>query len=248
MEAFGLYVEPRVSDLFRKEKMKKLPIAVLGIYAALFTLGLLGCDNASSSSDNKGGLFAPEDRGELEITIDPSLYGSSVYICSSGSEINPASSPSASSVANASGMIVLNSAAGSRWNGTGNFYVYLVKNSIVAAIGQTTFSNGTGTISSFTPAGLTLTGVNSSLYGSSVYICSSSSETPWSDYSASSTIPNNSSSRISLNKDGSRWNVTGSFYVYLVNGSNQTVARPIYFLNGSASINLSNVTLSSSSN
>jgi hypothetical protein len=256
MEAFGLYAEPRVSDLFREEKMKKTLVAVLAIYAALFTLGLLGCDNASSSSDNDDSLFNPKPRGELIIiNLDSTLYGSLVYICDSDSEINPASqyrAKSSTPVTNASEAIVLNSTAGSRWNGTDYYYVYLVKNSIVAAIDSTNFSNGNGIISSLDPAGLTLTGVNSSLYGSSVYICSSSSDNPESNYLASSSNTSIDSSTIRINlypiNSNSLWDGTNTFYVYLVKGSNKTEARQITFVNGSASINLSNVTLSSSSN
>jgi hypothetical protein len=232
--------------------MKKALVAVLAIYAALFTLGLLGCDNVSSSSDNDGSLFDPKPRGKLEITnIDPSLYGSyQVYICSLDSAVSPWPSYWAKSgalVTNSPATIELKS-GDSLWNGTGVFCVYLVQSSIVTAIGQTSFSNGTGTIdyNDFFPVGLTITSIDSSLYGSSVYICSSGNETnPGANSLASANIPSNSSSsiRIYLYSNDSQWIGMSSYYVYLVKGSNQTESLPVTFVNGSASINLSNVTL-----
>jgi hypothetical protein len=214
-------------------------ITLLTVYTVLFVLGLSGCDNTSSNDGSS--LFDPDARGELAITvIDPVLRGSFVYICSSGNEVNPQSNYLARSNSSIDSTVSIFSSASSKWGGTGLYYVYLVMNSTVVAVSsQTDFTNGNATINGFTPGGLTISGIDSSLYGGLVYIYPlGTSSSPV----ATSSIPNTPGPiRINLSSAGSNpwWDDTEDTYdVYFEKGATKTGPKSTRFVNGSAKIEL----------
>jgi hypothetical protein len=244
-------------------------LLIAGLAAVLFVFCLSGCDGMLDSSNDGDGLFSAIENhqddtgGQLTVTNIPSgLYGSySVYICSYAGLTNPHSNYSAS------GYVTINSSTevidlygdyGSQWTGSGSYYVYLVRSNDaqiaakttgsvyfsdgVAAVNASQFDSGTGG----DQGQLTVTNIPSGLYGSySVYICSYAGLTnPQYNYSASGYVTINSSTEvIDLDGDyGSQWTGSGSYYVYLVDGSNQIAAKTtssVSFSDGVAAVNAS---------
>jgi hypothetical protein len=151
-------------------------------------------------------------------------------------------------------MTVQLSSGGSLWTGTGEYYVFLEDTSgnLVAKSGLVSFTNGNGTVNSFTEitGRLIITNIDSSSYGTyRVYVHSSdvgNDPTAYTDNPAAFSYDisiNQTEARIDLfAPEGSRWTGTDSYYVFLENitGTATLVGQTqVPFIRGRASVSFS---------
>jgi hypothetical protein len=155
--------------------MKKT-IAALAACAALFVLGLSGCDAVLDPSDDGEGFFTEKGSGQLNISLPSSPSGLSgsyyVYVHAKNNVTNPESGY----VARSHGSYYLSSSSysgtppstkvelrtsedsGKQWAGSGNYYAYLVgyssssslSNDNILVSNSVSFSHGNATISGTT--------------------------------------------------------------------------------------------------
>jgi hypothetical protein len=209
--------------------------------------------NGSASNVNAGNFTV---MGLVITNISSGQYGTyRVYVNSSGSESSYKTNPAASNISalinHAAVRVDLNQENSSaRWTGTGSYYVFLENNrgQLAFKSARVSFSNGSLIISAKdfteTTGRLTITGIDSGLYGTyRVYVNSSGSESGYGtdpEASNSSVSISGPTVTVDLYRDGSSspWTETESYYVFFEGSGGQLIAKsgPIYFTNGNATI------------
>jgi hypothetical protein len=195
-----------------------------------------------------------EVMGLVITNINSSLYGSyKVYVNSNSSESTYRNTGlvASSTVSIQRSVVRIDLAtrnSSARWTGSGSHYVFLedTAGNLKAKSGPVSFTNGNGTVSSFTEitGRLTISSLNSGLYGTSyrVYVNSSYDESTYKITPAASSTSvyiNSTPITVQLTSGGSPWPGSGSYYVFLEDSGGNLAAKSssqVSFTNGNGSV------------